>query len=185
MDPQSLLSEKRKEIVNKWFDAVMAAYPEDGARFFKQKADPFANPVGNTIYRCLNELFDQVIHKEMDPDAIRTALDGIVRIQSLQEFMPSQAIDFIFIIKPTISHSFRKHGKDQAVQKYLSALDDNVEYLLKTAFDLYMECRQKVFQLRANHARDRVNKLLIKKGYMTELPELGKNLEDITGESDH
>jgi len=181
MDPETVLSAKRKEIVNKWFDAVMAAYPADGAKFFKQSADPFANPVGSTIHRCLDELFDQVIRSEMDDAATRKALDGILRIQSLQEFKPSRAIDFIFIIKPTIEKGCRKHREDKAVQKYLDALDSNIEYLLKTAFDLYMECREKVFLLRANHARDRVSQLLIKKGYMQELPEKGQNLEDITG----
>jgi len=181
MNPETVLSAKRKEIVNKWFDAVMAAYPADGAKFFKQSADPFANPVGSTIHRCLNELFDQVIRSEMDDAASRSALDGILRIQSIQEFKPSRAIDFIFIIKPTIEKGCRKYSEDKAVQKYLDALDGNIEYLLKTAFDLYMECRQKVFLLRANHARDRVSQLLIKKGYMQELPEKGQNLEDKTG----
>jgi hypothetical protein len=180
MDPESVLEKSRKEIVGHWFDAVMAAYPPDGARFFKKTSDPFANPVGSTIHRCLNELFDQVRHAEMDGDAVQSALDGIVRIQSLQECKPSAAISFIFTIKPTISAKLERYSDDPEVRKYLGALDANIEELLKSAFDLYLQCRQKVFQLRANQARDRVSKLLIKKGYIEELPKKGDNLEDIT-----
>ncbi|MBS3757714.1 MAG: RsbRD N-terminal domain-containing protein [Desulfobacterales bacterium] len=180
MNPQTLLSEKRKEIVGKWFDEVIGAYPEDGAKFFKEKSDPFANPVGNTLYRCLNELFDEVIKSEMDQAAVDNALDGIVRIQSLQEFMPSVAIGFIFTIKPTISKRVKKYREDKEVEKYLTALDANIECLLRRSFDLYMQCRQKVFEFRANQSRDRVRQLLIKKGYIKELPEKGENLEDIT-----
>jgi hypothetical protein len=180
MHPKSILSDKRKEIVNQWFDEAMAAYPADGARIMKKSADPFANPVGNTLRRCLNELFDQVIEAEMDQEAVENALDGIIRIQSLQEFQPSQAVSFIFVIKPTISRKLYKFRNEKAVSEYLDGLDARNEALIKTAFDLYMKCRQKVFLLRANQARDRVRQLLIKKGYIEEIPEKGDNLEDIT-----
>ena len=179
MNLETLLSERRKEIVGQWFDAVISAYPKDSTKFFKKTSDPFANPVGSTINRALNELFDEVIKSEMDPEAVKAALDGIVRIQSVQEFQPSDAIGFIFSIKPSIVKCFKKHREDKAVEKYLTALDANIEQLLRTAFDLYMECRQKVFLLRANQSRDRVRQLLIKKGYIEEIPEKGNNLEDI------
>lgn len=179
MNPETLLSKNRKEIVNYWFDAVIAAYPEDSTSFFKKTSDPFANPVGSTIHRSLNELFDEVIKSDMAPKAVRSALDGIVRVQSVQEFQPSEAIGFIFSIKPSIAKQLKKYRGDKSVEKYLTALDANIEKLLRTAFDLYMECRQKVFLLRANQSRDRVRQLLIKKGYIEEIPEKGINLEDI------
>jgi len=179
MNPEVLLSEKRKDIVKQWFDAAIDAYPAESGKFFKKTSDPFANPVGNTIHRSLNNLFDEVIKIEMDPTAVRNALDGIVRVQSVQEFQPSAAIGFVFSIKPSILKCVKKHHDDKAVEKYLTALDVNIEQILKTAFDLYMECRQKVFLLRANQARDRVRQLLVKKGYIEEIPEKGVNLEDI------
>lgn len=185
MNPQTLLLEKRKEIVNQWFDEVVAAYSEDGAKFFKKTKDPFANPVGSTLYRCLNELFDEVIKTDMDEAAVENAIDGIVRIQSVQEFKPSEAIGFIFTIKPTISQRLKRDRDDTAVKKYLTALDANIERLLRKAFDLYMGCRQKVFLFRANQSRDRVRQLLVKKGYIEEIPEKGDNLEDITAKSDN
>ena len=179
MNPETLLSDKRKKIINQWFDAVIAAYPEDSTKFFKKTADPFANPVGNTIHRSLGELFDELIKPEWDHDAVKAALDGIIRIQSVQEFQPSDAIGFIFSIKPTIRKRLSKYQNEKAVETYLDALDANIEQLLRIAFDLYMECRQKVFLLRANQSRDRVRQLLIKKGYIEEIPEKGPNLEDI------
>lgn len=179
MNPESLLSEKRKKIINQWFDAVIAAYPEDSTRFFKKTADPFANPVGSTIHRSLNELFDALTKSEWDHEAVKSALDGIIRIQSVQEFQPSDAIGFIFSIKPTIQKRLAKHQHEKAVKAYLDTLDANIEQVLRIAFDLYMECRQKVFLLRANQSRDRVKQLLIKKGYIEEIPEKGSNLEDI------
>ncbi len=179
MEPKSLIADKKKAIIDELFDQVVAAYPEDGARFFKQKSDPFDNPVGSTITRCLNELFDELTKPEMDMKAVRHALDGIVRIQSVQEFQPSDAIGFIFSLKPILSDKLKKHRGDKSVEKYLSELDDTVEQFLRIAFDLYMDCRQQVFRFRANQAKDRVRQLLIKKGYIHELPEKGKNLEDI------
>ncbi|MFO7839424.1 MAG: RsbRD N-terminal domain-containing protein [Desulfosalsimonadaceae bacterium] len=179
MEPATVLSKKRKEIINKWFDAAMSPYPEGSDKFFKNNSDPFANPVGNTIFRCLNELFDELMKTEMDTEAVRHALDGIIRIQSLQEFQPSDAIGFIFEIRPSIKGCFQKNRGDKAVEAYFKALAANTETVLRMAFDLYMECRQKVFLLRANHANDRVRQLLVKKGYIQEIPKKGKNLEDI------
>jgi len=179
MNPETVLSEKRKEIISQWFDSVIAAYPEDSAKFFKKNADPFANPVGNTIFRSLDQLFDEVIQMDMDPEAVKKSLDGIIRVQSVQEFKPSEAIGFIFTIEPTIKKRLKKFRGEKAVEQYLTALAGNTEKLLRTAFDLYMECRQKVFLLRANQSRDRVRQLLIKKGYIKELPEKGMNLDDI------
>jgi len=179
MNPETLLSQKRKKIINQWFDAVIAAYPDDSTQFFKKTADPFANPVGNTIERSLNELFDELIKSEWDQEAVKNAIDGIIRIQSVQEFQPSDAIGFIFSIKPSIRKRLTKYENEKAVKAYLDALDANIEQLLRIAFDLYMECRQKVFLMRANQSRDRVRQLLIKKGYIEEIPEKGNNLEDI------
>ena len=156
MGLENLLSQKRGEILKKWFDLVIKSYPEDTAAFFKQKKDHFANPVGSTIKRGLEAILKELF-QEMDPDpeTLRSFMDPIIRIRAIQDFKPSEAISFIFSLKPVIRIVADKAFKDENIEQKLRAFESKIDTLGLMGFDIYMMCSEKIYDLKANEVRNR------------------------------
>lgn len=173
-----VFNENKKKWVGKWLDAAIDTYPQESARFFKDTRDPFANPVGATIKRGLDSLYDILTAPEFDREAARQALEPVVRVRAVQEFSPAEALGFLFEIKTILARGVEKRGvreKDSAGD--MAAIDSRIDEMLLMAFDLYMACKKKVYELRANQARDNVRQLLIKKGLVCELPDTDSELK--------
>jgi hypothetical protein len=172
MDLQKFLTENRQKLVEKWIVSVIATYPADSVKFFKNTKDPFANPVGSTIKRSLDLLFTEVIKQKMDPAAVNEAMDPIVRLRAVQEFTPSQAISFIFTIKQLLRKELAKQLQEESVEQFLKAVSFNTDEMILIAFDIYGMCREKIYLLRINQAKNSLNKLLIKKEIICEIPDI-------------
>jgi hypothetical protein len=176
MDFERHLKDKKQNLVNQWFSAVIDTYPKESAKFFKSNTDPFANPVGNTIKQNLVLLFDQVIKSQMDASAAKEALDPIIRIRAVQEFAPSQALSFITRIKQIIAKEISSRRKDIDTS-FLPVIDAHVDELMLIAFDIYTACKHQIYSLRINEAKQRVRQLLIKKDLISELPDTDNELK--------
>lgn len=171
MNPKKHLKDKQQKLVEKWIDAVVATYPKDSVKFFKNTKNPFTNPVGSTIKRSIGLLFAQVIREKMDSEAVAEAMDPIIRLRAVQEFTPADAISFILQIKQLIRKELGEHQQDKNIQAYLRVIEENVDKLILTAFDIYTKCREKIYLLRINQAKESVKTLLIKKGLLCEVPD--------------
>jgi len=162
MDLKRLLQERKTAIVKRWFDAVTEAYPDDTSRFLKKKKDQFTNPVGYTISEGIEHLFDALL-QGMLQDKVSAFLDSIIRIRAIQDFTPSEAVAFIFRLKKVIRQELgddilKQQGMLEALSTFDSAIDDLALY----AFDIYMKCREKIYELKANEARNMTFRLLQK-----------------------
>ena len=172
MDFEQYLKKNKQKVVDAWIASVIATYPADAVKFFKDTKDPFANPVGSTIKRSLGLLFAQVVKKKMDLAAVNEALDLIIRLRAVQEFSPSQAISFIFSIKHLLRKSLDNYRSDKGVELFLEDVASNVDELILIAVDIYGKCRDKIYSLRINQAKESVKKLLIKKEIICEIPDI-------------
>src|SRR4030042_3151306 len=97
----TLLEQNRDAIVGRWFDLITKTYPRVTSEFLAKQEDQFRNPVGYTINQSIGPIYDQVV-SAMATDALLRALDGIIRIRSVQDFTPSEAVAFIFQLKSAI-----------------------------------------------------------------------------------
>ncbi|MFP4572162.1 MAG: RsbRD N-terminal domain-containing protein, partial [Desulfobacterales bacterium] len=100
----------------------------------------------------------------------------MIRIRALQEFSPSEALGFIPKIKSIIKQDPAVKEQGGAAADSLGRIADNSDKALLTAFDLYMDCKKHVYNLRARQARDGVRQLLIKKELISELPDIDPEL---------
>ena len=80
----NLLAKQKTAVVKKWFALAIETYPPDTEKFLQSQKDPIANPVGRTIFKGLETLFDELL-KEFDHEAIRLALDPGHRVSFLPE----------------------------------------------------------------------------------------------------
>lgn len=173
MEPEEIFREEQVEWISKWFKAVLESYPAESAQFFRKTKDPFSNPVGATIRKGLNDLYPILLQEKPDRGRIVEVLEPIVRLRAVQEFTPSAALSFLFDIGRIIEAGVEKvRQTDSAVEDRLKIISDNIEAMVLIAFDLYMDCKKKIYTLRANQARDGVRQLLIKKGLISEIPDI-------------
>jgi hypothetical protein len=173
---ESLLEQRKAAIVRKWFDLVILTYPTDTSNFLKTQKDPFANPVGQTVLRGLEALFD-ILLKGLDADTISSFLDPIIRIRAVQDFTPSKAVAFIFSLKQVIRDHLTKELKDASTALELLGLESTIDDLALIAFDIYMECREKIYELKANEEKARTFAAFKRAGLISEMPATQPELE--------
>jgi hypothetical protein len=148
------LSRNKSGVVKKWFDRIIATYPADTAQFLGSQKDPFANPVGQTTRQNLEAIFDQIV-SAADPDTLGEFLDPIIRIRAIQGFTPAKAVSWIFDLKDIIRNALALHGGDGQHWEELSKLERRIDQSGLLAFDIYMQCREKIYDLKANEMRAR------------------------------
>ena len=168
---ENILKQKKTAILKKWFDLIVQTYPAETSKFLKTQKDPFANPVGGTFSRGLDTLFD-VLLKGLDEATVKSFLDPIVRIRAVQGFTPAQAIAFIFALKQVIRETLHNEIKAGLYLKEQLQFESKIDELGLMAFNIYMECREKIYQLRANELRNRTFSAFERAGLVSEIPEL-------------
>jgi len=107
----------------------------------------------------------------MMPAETSRFLDGIVRIRAVQEFAPSEALGFIFQLKDVVRKVLAKAPQHPAAANELDVFDSAVDDLALFAFDLYMQCREKIYDIKAKEARSLTFRLLQKAQIITENQE--------------
>ncbi len=170
MGLKTLLEKNRSAILKKWFNAVASTYPLDTSQFLKSQNDRFANPVGITVSEGLDSLFSQLV-TEPDADRMREYLDPMIRIRAIQNFTPSQATSFILSLKSIIRETLKKQLEKSDSEKKLLELDMKIDRLLLLAFDIYMECREKIYDLKANEEKNKVFKAFKRAGLISEISD--------------
>jgi hypothetical protein len=144
------LSERKNALIAEWLRQMLQTWPQTSAKFLFQEQDPFRNPVGNTLKEGLSVLFDSLA-RPADVSAAQEALDNIIKIRAVQEISASQAIAFIFAIKRIIREQF---AADSARWRdELSALDVRADEMALSAFDLFMRCRERMYEIKVNETR--------------------------------
>ncbi|MBU0567996.1 RsbRD N-terminal domain-containing protein [bacterium] len=143
-----ILTKGRKSIINRWFNLILNTYPESD--ILKKQKDRFANPVGHTILTGIEDIFDGLL-AGYDPDKFLPLLDNIIRIRAIQEFAPSVAVSFIFLLKQVIREEVKV--KNNGIFEELLALESRIDSLAAISFDIYMKCREKIYELKANETR--------------------------------
>jgi len=170
MKVEDLLQQKASPIRKRWLDRIIDTYPADSQRFLREQKDRFANPVGTTLSRAVETLYHELLHG-MDSEKVSSALDEIVRIRAVQDFSPARAMTFMFLLKEVLREELRQELKEStAACEELLALESRVDEMALRGFDLYVECREKVYEIRAKEAKNHVSRLLQKAGLLCEIP---------------
>jgi len=169
MELASVLADNKDEIIREWFDQAVEIYPPDTAKFLKNKADRFANPVGYNFSAAMEAVLGYLISGDESDDVVG-ALDGLIKIKAVQDFSASQAVRFIFVLKKVL----RKHAGNSYEE--LFGLEDKIDRVALLCFDLYMRSRDKIHELKASELRNMHYRLL-------ERANLATRQEEPTGDN--
>ena len=147
MSIETLLASKNKAILDKWIDQVLDSYGSPD--FFKKQKDRFANPIGSTISNGLQNLYS-ILVEEKDIAEAAKPLEEIIKIRAVQDFTPSRAIFFVYLFKNIVRDELGKEQTGEEVLSLLAVLDSRIDQVALMAFDLYMDCRERLHQIRVN-----------------------------------
>jgi hypothetical protein len=167
MQFKELLKNKKASITNNWFDQVMHTYAPDTAMFYKNQKDTFANPVGNTAEKALNELFDALLANESS-ETVARIIDPLIRIRAVQNLSPAKAVGFLFSLKKVIRETLPKKIKGEYVED-LFLLEQRIDQTALVGFDVYVRCREKIYDLKSNEERNKIYKAFARAGLITEV----------------
>jgi hypothetical protein len=150
----NLSQDDRSEIVQRWFDVIVGRYPEETAIFLRDKADPFANPVGAALREELRPILDAVLDGR-DLGEVKASVDRLVRVRALQDMTPSAAVSFVLdlrqIPREVVEGFTESAGRD---------LDRRVDELILVSFDVYSRCREQIYEIRVKEIRNRSLKVM-------------------------
>lgn len=158
MTIQSLLVQNKTSTLERWFQLILETYPADATPFFEKKGR-FTNPVGATIHSQIETIFDQLVDG-IDADSVKPALDSIVRIRAVQEFAPSDAIAFVFSLKQAIREGLEAQIMELELADELVRFESEIDALALLTFDIYVKCREQLFELRTDELKRQTHKLL-------------------------
>ena len=74
-------------------------------------------------------------------------------------------------MKTVIRDHLKKELSDSRVVQSLFAFESRIDSLSLYAFDIYMECREKIYDLKSNVERSKVYEAFKRAGLIVETPE--------------
>lgn len=180
MNLQEILTRNSPAIVKTWLRMTLDTYPTDARRFLNEQKDPFANPVGHTLSQEMENIFQKLL-EEMDPEKVWPFLDPIVKIRAVQDFSPSQAVSFVFSLKKAVREELEKEIQENRLHDECMDFDNKVDQLALLAFDIYMTHKKKLYEIRANQAKNQVSKLLERADLICEIPPWNPDFKEDDG----
>ena len=152
MKLSDLLKKESEAILKRWLDLILETYPADTAALIRKEQNQFKNPVGATFSREIETLF-KLLCEGVQNHECRTSLDAILKIRSVQDFSPSGAVGFIFQLKNAIEETLKNEIRSEQNIGAWRALQSRIDALALQAFDIYMDCREKICEIRVNQAK--------------------------------
>lgn len=144
----AVLESRKNDVLERWFQAVADSYHDETSAFLGSRRNRFANPVGHAVRQGIEGVVAGLIAGAPDEE-LATHLDEIIRIRAVQKFSPSEAIAWVFALRPIV--------RDLRGDVEVTGLDENVERLAKLAMDIYMSCRETLFEIRIRELKEQVD----------------------------
>jgi hypothetical protein len=166
---QNQLLQKRPAILARWFECILATYAPQTASFLQAEGERFQNPVGETIRPALAGVFDALLDEAGD-DVLRERLDPVIRIRAVQDFSAAGAVAFVFDLKQVVREELAGSVLEGAGEAWRD-FDLQVDHAGLVAFDVYMRCREQIYDLRARELQRRTAAILRRHNYVIEDPE--------------
>ena len=149
---QDLLKKNKAAILERWFHLILETYPANTAAMMRKDKNQFTNPVSSTLSREIDVLFKNLCEGSQD-EKCQSSLDSILKIRSVQDFSPSKAVGFIFLLKRAIGETLKNDICKESVMDEWLKFQSRIDDLALQAFDIYMDCREKICEIRINQAK--------------------------------
>jgi hypothetical protein len=172
----NMLLASREAILQRWCDGALATYGESAAAAFRRERDPFANPVGHSLRVGTRAIFEALVAGQDGP-AVREPLQDIIQIRAVQQLTASQAVGFVFLLKEVIRAELADVLAQPQLASELALLERRIDGAALVAFDVFVEYRERLGELRINELKRTVPWIvgkLSKQGFVSEALSCGQ-----------
>ena len=145
---QEFINENKAIILEKWVNAVIATYPTDASGFLTKQKDRFANPLGFSVTQGLSDLLQIMCGDEVAQENVSALDEQLIKLRAVQEFTPSEAVGFIYILKAIVFDLYRKEQKNDCAMAEWLVFGSRIDGMALMLFDMYMASRERIFQVR-------------------------------------
>ncbi len=159
----SLLAERKTSLTDRWLQRLFESYSRTTAIFLKKETNRFDNPMGHQLSQGLGQILEALLQKA-DREQVMAALDEVIRVRALQNFSPSQALAFIFLLKNVIREELAPELQGGQFSAELQELDSRIDGMILLSFDVYTKRREKLHEIRITEVKQRVSGFLRSKG---------------------
>ncbi len=164
------LEKQQATIVKEWVECVNKTYPVQTAKFLQRVKDAFDNPIGHASSQSLEAVVKGLLEGQ-DAEWFMRALDSIIRVRAVQSFTSSEAVAFIFDLKKIVYRQLKHEQKSNQFWEEWLDFEAKIDELALIAFDKYMECREKIYQIKATEEKHRTFSAFERAGLVRELPQ--------------
>ncbi len=154
-----LLNKNKTAILQRWVRLIVDTYPTDTARFLQREQDQFLNPVGYAIQQESETILDGLL-RGVPIEDLAPAVDDIVKVRVVQDFAPSQAVAFVFLLKTAVREIVAAEKAVKPSQDEILDFESRLDGLALLAFDVYMRRRERIFEIRTKEIRGRADRIL-------------------------
>ncbi len=140
----------------------------------------FGNPVAYSISSGFETILDEIIAGTRNA-RLDEALEEIVKIKSLEVEKPSMAVDFLFSLKTLIRNELMECSQNGISTGEMEKLNNDIDDLILSAFDIFMKCREKLYEIRSKEFIRRSYKLLERADMAGPAPRRKGEVDDEIG----
>lgn len=90
-----------------------------------------------------------------------------IKIRAVQDFKPSEAVGFVFLLKDVIRDLLRDQSEENRLDTEWVRVESKADRLACRAFDIFAESRQKIYEIRIGEIK-RTGYRLLKKANLTD-----------------
>jgi len=166
---RNLLQTKSATILQRWLDAIMETYPTDTSGFLKDQKDRFRNPVGHTFTQGIDKIVEVLITGNGFAEEL-PFLDDIIKVRAIQDFTPAQALNFVFSLKRVVREELGKEIRQRQLYDDFLKFESEIDELALYSFNIYVKCREQLYELRSDELKRMTFTLLKKANLMSDLP---------------
>jgi len=152
MGLEERIAERSEELAEKWADLILGTYPPQTQAVWRPNRERFSNPVGHAILTTTAEIIPLLLAWN-NAEAVAGSLTQLVKIRAVQDFAPSQALSFVFLLKKLLRQEFAKELSARGALDELLAFETRVDNLAVIAFDLYVSARDQVQRMRVEEVK--------------------------------
>jgi hypothetical protein len=131
----------------------LKTYPAESARQYKGKKDKFSNPTGYILAEETMSIYDELTGN-MDDQKLILSLNNILKIRTVQDFSPEQAVSFIFLLKDTIREELADEIRKSDIEWQLLNFELKIDRIALLAFNSYVDCRDTILEIRIKEAKE-------------------------------
>jgi hypothetical protein len=147
---KDIIIKDRDSIVNEWTGLAWEQCFSRGSAGAGCSSIPGCNtdiPLKHTFKAGLERIFDELIEGKL-PDIKHPMLNDVIQILAIQDTSPSKALSFYTILTALLNNRFKYQLKDEEINNQFNFLIANIYKAMSVSFDIYMNIRERLFNIK-------------------------------------